>query len=145
MSKNALKTTKNHSLNSSSSRCDYVGNPIDNLDGCCPQNHRLLASESSLDLSTCQGCVVKVRDFVHTTREQSACNELRGLLRRHTDTKQDGSSFVSVCPLADTPQLNRYSITLFNCVRFVRFYILSLYLSEFFYKFQLRKICKILF
>lgn len=65
--------------------------------------------------------------------------------RRHTDTKQDDSSFVSVCPLAGTPQLNRCSITLFNCVRFVRFYILSLYLSEFFYKFQLRKICKILF
>lgn len=135
MSKDTLKATKIDSLNSSSRRCDYVGNLFCIHDGCCPQNHRLLASVSSQDLSTCQGCVVKVRDFVHTTREQSACNELRGLLRRHTDTKQDGSSFVSVCPLADTPQLNRYSITLFNCVIFVIFCILFLCLSEFSYKF----------
>lgn len=65
-------------------------------------------------------------------------------LAEHTNTRQDGSSFVFVCRLRTQPQLlGKYYPS--NCVRFVRFYILSLYLSEFFYKFQLRKICKILF
>lgn len=138
--------TTNDSLSRNSSRCGIVGKPnMQTKTGAAHNSSDCGQVCQIVDLSTCPVCVGKVRDFVHTTREQSACNELRSLLWRRTDTKQDGSSFVSVCPCADTPQLNRNSITLFNCVRFVRFYILSLYLSEFFYKFQLRKICKILF
>lgn len=54
-------------------------------------------------------------------------------LAEHTNTKQDGSSFVFVCPrLRTQPQLSRYSITLLNCVAFVAFYNLFLYLCGFF-------------
>ena len=125
--------TTNDFLSRNSSRCGIVGNlNMQTKTGAVHNSSDCWQVCQSERLSTCQGCVVKVKDFVHATRSNCLATNFEG---SSGDTQTQSKTVRRLClcvRLRTQPQLNRYSITLFNCVIFVIFYILSLYLSEFF-------------
>ena len=134
--RNVLKMTTNDSLSRNSSRCGIVGNlNKQTKTGAVHNSSDCWQVCQSKRLSTCQGCVVKVKDFVHATRSNCPATNFEG---SSGDTQTQIKTVCRLClcvRLRTQPQLNKYSITLFNCVRFVRFYILSFYLSEFSFMF----------
>ena len=131
-----LKTTTNDSLSRNSSRCGIVGKlNVLTKTGAVHNSSDCWQVCQSKRLSTCQGCVVKVKDFVHATRSNCLATNFEGS-SGDTQTQSKTARRLCLCVrLRTQPQLSRYSITLLNCVAFVAFYNLSFYLSEFSFKF----------
>lgn len=128
--RNMLKMTMNDSLSRNSSRCGIVGKPnTQTKTGAVHKTSDCWQVRQSKRLSTCQGCVVKFKDFVHATRSNCLATNFEGSSGDTAETHKHKARRLVVCVCvsasADTPQLNKYSITLFNCVIFVIFYILS--------------------
>ena len=131
--KNTLKAAKISSLSSSSRRCGIVGKlNKQTKTGAVPNTSDCWQVCQSKRLSTCQGCVVKFKDFVHATRSNCLATNFEGS-SGDTQTQSKTARRLCLCVrLRTQPQLSRYSITLLNCVAFVAFYNLFLYLCGFF-------------
>lgn len=71
--------TTNDSLSRNSSRCGIVGKPnTQTKTGAVHKTSDCWQVRQSKRLSTCQGCVVKFKDFVHATRSNCLATNFEG-------------------------------------------------------------------
>ncbi len=99
--------TTNDFLSRNSSRCGIVGKPnTQTKTGAVHKTSDCWQVRQSKRLSTCQGCVVKFKDFVHATRSNCLATNFEGSSGAHKHKAR--RLVVCVCvPLADTTAVAR--------------------------------------
>lgn len=112
--------TTNDSLGRNSSRCGIVGKPnTQTKTGAVHKTSDCWQVRQSKRLSTCQGCVVKFKDFVHATRSNCLATNFEGSSGDTAETHKHKVRRLVVCvcvsALADTTAVVRVNITPDNC------------------------------
>lgn len=118
--KNTLKAEKISFLSSNSRRCGIVGKlNKQTVTGAVHNSSDCWQVCQSKRLSTCQGYVVKVKDFVHITRSNCLATNFEGSSGGTAETHKHKARRLVVCvcvsALADTTAVVRVNITPDNC------------------------------